>query len=378
MRLVGTIPESKVKPTPYEAALRSDAAPFDSVPGLGFNSDPNAAAILPPAGRVTGTGPILVIDPAQNNAYRALNRAWEQGAKVQASADASGSPVRYAIMGLSDSAQNDLVQSLALRAERTLSAPGRAVRRPRLGLFQPWTGSMDEGWTRWLLEQYGFSYLLVHPDDFKSPLTDKIDVLIIADDARVPIAGAASGGRGPSTGSGQAGGGGRAVRPEYAYQLTPSDLQGFERFVRSGGTLVCLSNASGFAIQQFKLPVRNVVAGLRPEEFFLRGSIVEVTTDPSHPVMAGMTERAAVFVDGSPVFETTDGFQGSVIARYAETGSPLLSGYLIGEKYLQGKAAALDVQLGDGHVVLLGFRPTWRGQPFGTFRVLFNAALFAR
>jgi hypothetical protein len=189
MRLVGTIPDSKVKPTPYEAALRSDAAPFDSVPGLGFNSDPNAAAILPPAGRVTGTGPILVIDPAQNNAYRALNRAWEQGAKVQASADASGSPVRYAIMGLSDGAQNDLVESLALRAERTLSAPGRAVRRPRLGLFQPWTGSMDEGWTRWLLEQYGFSYLLVHPDDFKSPLTDKIDVLIIADDARVPIAG---------------------------------------------------------------------------------------------------------------------------------------------------------------------------------------------
>ena len=375
MRLVGTIADAKVKPTPYEAALKSDAAPFDSVPGLGFNSDPSASAILPPAGRITGTGPILVIDPAQNNAYRALNRAWDQGAKVQASADASGSPVRYAIMGLSDGAQNDLVESLALRAERTLSAPGRAVRRPRLGLYQPWTGSMDEGWTRWLLEQYGFSYVLVHPDDFKSPLADKIDVLIIADDARVPIAGAVAGGRG----SGQAGGGaGRAVRPEYAYQLTPNDVQGFERFVRSGGSLVCLSNASAFAIQQFKLPVRNVVAGLRPEEFFLRGSIVEVTTDPAHPVMAGMTERAAVFVDGSPVFETTDGFQGSVIARYAETGSPLLSGYLIGEKYLHGKAAALDVQLGDGHVVLIGFRPTWRGQPFGTFRVLFNAALFAR
>jgi hypothetical protein len=372
MRLVGTTPDSKVKPTPYDAALTSDAAPFDSVPGLGFNSDPNAAAILPPAGRVTGTGPILVIDPAQNNAYRALNRAWEQGAKVQASADASGSPVRYAIRGLSDAAQNDLVESLALRAERTLSAPGRAVRRPRLGLYQPWTGSMDEGWTRWLLEQYGFSYVLVHPDDFKSSLADKIDVLIIADDARVPIAGAAAGGRGGPSG------GPRAVRPEYAYQLTPNDLQGFERFVRSGGTLVCLSNASAFAIQQFKLPVRNVVAGLRPEEFFLRGSIVEVTTDPSHPVMAGMTERAAVFVDGSPVFETTDGFQGSILARYADTGSPLLSGYLIGERHLQGNAAALDVQLGDGHVILLGFRPTWRGQPFGTFRVLFNAALFAR
>ena len=108
------------------------------------------------------------------------------------------------------------------------------------------------------------------------------------------------------------------MRPEYAYQLTADDLQAFERFVRGGGTLVCLSNASTFAIQQFKLPVRNVVAGLRPEEFFLRGSIVEVATDPTHPVMAGMPDKAAVFVDGSPVFETQDGFKGTVLARYPD------------------------------------------------------------
>jgi len=148
--------------------------------------------------------------------------------------------------------------------------------------------------------------------------------------------------------------------------------------VRGGGTLVCLSNASTFAIQQLKLPVRNVIAGLRPEDFFLRGSIVSVTTDAAHPVMAGMPDKAAVFVDGSPVFETGDGFKGSVLARYQDSGSPLLSGYLIGERYLHGKAAALDVQVDAGHVVLLGFRPEWRGQPFGTFRVLFNAALFSR
>ena len=100
--------------------------------------------------------------------------------------------------------------------------------------------------------------------------------------------------------------------------------------------------------------------------------------DRGHPVMAGMPERAAVFGDGSPVFDTDADFKGTVIARYSDTGSPLLSGYVIGEKYLQGKAAALDVPLGDGRVVLLGFRPQWRGQPFGTFRVLFNAALYAR
>jgi hypothetical protein len=66
-----------------------------------------------------------------------------------------------------------------------------------------------------------------------------------------------------------------------------------------------------------------------------------------------------------------------VLARYQDSGSPLLSGYLIGEQHMNGKAAALDVDLESGHVILLGFRPAWRGQPFGTFKVLFNAAISA-
>jgi hypothetical protein len=97
--------------------------------------------------------------------------------------------------------------------------------------------------------------------------------------------------------------------------------------------------------------------------------------DVSQPIMAGMPAHAAVFVDGSPVFDVQQGFSGRVLARYADSGSPLLSGYLIGEKYLAGKAAALDIPLDSGHVILLGFRPEWRGQPFGAFRVLFNAVL---
>ena len=105
-------------------------------------------------------------------------------------------------------------------------------------------------------------------------------------------------------------------------------------------------------------------------------SIVQVITDPGHPVMAGMPERAAVFVDASPVFETTEGFAGTVLARYPESGSPLLAGYLIGDQHLSGRIAALDVRVGEGHAVLLGFRPQWRGQPFGTFRVLFNALIY--
>ena len=100
--------------------------------------------------------------------------------------------------------------------------------------------------------------------------------------------------------------------------------------------------------------------------------------DPTQRVMSGMPEQAAVFYDSGPVFETQDGFNGAVLAKYADTGSPLASGYMLGESYLHGKAAALDVELGDGHVVLLGFRPQWRGQPFGTFSVIFNAAVYVK
>jgi hypothetical protein len=229
---------------------------------------------------------------------------------------------------------------------------------------------MDEGWTRWILEQYGFEFVTLRPADFKAPLTGKVDVVILAEDARLPVEGA-GGGRG----RGGAGGPGREVRPEYADRLSAEDLASFEQFIRGGGTLICLNTASTFAIQQFKLPVRNVVAGLRPEEFFLHGTIVEVAAETTAQVMAGLPEKTPVFADNSPAFETLDGFKGRVLARYAESGSPLLSGYLIGEKLLAGKAAALDVQLDAGRVVLLGFRPAWRGQPFGTFKVIFNAVL---
>jgi len=168
--------------------------------------------------------------------------------------------------------------------------------------------------------------------------------------------GAAAAGRG-----GRGGRGGGQVRPEYADRLSAADVTAFEQFVRGGGTLVCLNTASTFAIQQFKLPVRNVVAGLSTDQFFLHGTIVAVNVDGAQQTLAGLPERTAVFADGSPVFETQEGFKGKVLAKYQDSGTPLLSGYLIGEKYLNGKAAAVDVSFDSGHVVLLGFRPEWRG-----------------
>ncbi len=147
--------------------------------------------------------------------------------------------------------------------------------------------------------------------------------------------------------------------------------------MQGGGTLVCLGSSTGFAISQLHLPVENVTSGLSRSEYHASGSIHAVDVDLSHPVMWGMPATSKVLMDRSPVFTTTEGFEGTALAKYDENRSPLLSGYLLGEDHIKGFAAALDVKHGDGHVLLIGFRPQWRGQPFGTFRVLLNASLYS-
>ncbi|MFB3130895.1 MAG: hypothetical protein ACE10K_00080, partial [Rhodothermales bacterium] len=344
-----------------ETAPEPDASAFDSVPGLGFDTHPIASGIVPAAGLVTGSGPSLALDPAQNNAFNALNRAWKAGGAVHFEPGSAGTSARYVISGVGQAAQDQWVEDLALQAERVRSASGPRV-ASRIGLYRPWRASMDEGWTRWLLERYGFTFTnLTNADFHAGALRERFDVIVLpAESPRALLAGYTKG----------------SVPPRYEGGIGAIGVRALDAFVRKGGTLVCLNQSSTFAIEHLHLPVRNVVGDLDRKDFFASGSILEVTTDPSHPVMAGMPVTAKVFVSRSPVFTTKEGFKGAALATYQKAGSPLLSGYLLGAEHLQGYAAALDVHHGDGHVLLLGFRPQWRGQSFGTFRVLFNAVLY--
>jgi hypothetical protein len=354
------------EPAPWNT--EGDAALFDSPPDVGFNTHPVAAGILPPAGTTQGSGPALVLDPAQNNVFRALNAAWRQGGQVHfapgsaGDSGAAGASGRYVISNLNQTATNQLVTDFALRAARG-RVSGTPIAQPRIGLYRPWNASMDEGWTRWLLEMYGFRFQSVYNADvIAGDLRQRFDVIVIADiRGRQILEGYAKG----------------SVPPRYAGGIGKEGVRAIDGFVRSGGTLVTINSSSLFAIDQLFLPVKNAVSGLERSEFYMSGSIVEMHTDPSHPVMSGMPERSKVFVSRSPVFTVTDEFKGSVLAKYAKSGSPLLSGYLLGEEKVQGYAAALDVRHGDGRVVLLGMRPQWRGQPFGNFRIVFNAALYS-
>ncbi len=338
------------KPTAYVAA-KTDAAPFDSAPGAGFNTHPMAAAIVPPAGGITGTGTHVALDPVETNVFRALNLVWKANGQV------SQAGTRYVISGVNDSTLNEITTSLAIHGER-LGAAGQPIKKPRIALFEP-PNSMDAGWTKWVLERYGFEFASITTPEITGNLRDTFDVLVVGDERRGVLPGGGFG------------------RPAATAPSADDDarIKALETFVRSGGTLVAMSGSAAAVIDQLKLPVRNVLSGVGRDKFFAGGSVLRVTTNPVHPVMAGMSKSADIFVFGSPAFETTAGFDGAVLASYPNEGSPLRSGYLLGEQYLHGKAAALDVRLGEGHVILLGFRPQWRGQTFGTFRVLFNSIL---
>jgi len=338
--------------------LGTPVAPAAS-PDADFATNAVAAGIVAPRGRIAGTGAVLAVNPAENNAFRLINRALAAGGTVRR---ASAGPARYLISGVSPATADQWVAELGVRAERT-SAGGAAV-GTRIGIYKTWRANMDEGWTEWLMDQYGFAFTALDDASIKAGnLAGRFDVIVLPDDSpQGMLDGHAKG----------------TVPPRYEGGLGAEGAAALDAFVLAGGTLVAFNGASSFAIGQLRLPVENVVARLDRRTFFASGSILSVTADTTHPVMGGMPGRAMVFFDDSPVFTTLPGFKGTALARYAASGNPLASGYLLGAEKLHGYAAALDVRHGDGRVILLGFRPQWRGQPWGTFRVVFNALLYGR
>lgn len=375
LKVLGPAVDPKAKPTPYnlsDASKTSDAAAFDSVPGVGFNSSPAAAAVVPVAGKITGSGAVLALDPAQTNTFKAIYQAWKNGGTVKFMAASGSTGARYAVSGLSPAQQDALVSSLALQAERVASATGVDVKKPRIGLYNS-PSSMDSGWTRWVLEQYGIEYTSIAPADFPGTgaLKDRFDVILLTDDGGAAFGG--GGGRG-GRGGGAPGGGRGGAAP--AAPATPSpNVKIIDDFVKAGGTLVTFNRASLQAATALQMPITSTTTALPRTDFFVGGSVLKINTDPTQRVMAGTSPEMGVFFDSGPVFNVAAGFKATVLAKYQDTGSPLMSGYLLGEKYMNGKPAALDIELGNGHVVMLGFRPQWRGQTMGAFKVIFNALL---
>ena len=169
------------------------------------------------------------------------------------------------------------------------------------------------------------------------------------------------------------------VRPEYRGGIGEEGVKALREFVKAGGTLITLGSSSLVPVEEFPLPLKNSLAGLRPDQFSCPGSILKIFVDPSHPVAFGMKEQASAVFYNDIAFEAAPAMGDAIvktIARYP-AGDLLESGWIGGAEYLHNRIAAAEVTLGKGRVVLLGFSPQNRAQPHGTFKLLFNAIQLA-
>ena len=161
---------------------------------------------------------------------------------------------------------------------------------------------------------------------------------------------------------------------EYVGGIGKEGVANLRKFVEEGGTLVFFNRASDFAIEQFKLPLKDVTDGLPNKEFFIPGSILRTQVDTNHPIAKGMPKESIAWFENSPAFEVLDKTNVDIIATYpTKTEDILLSGWAFGTDKLAGKAALVSVKMGKGKMVLFGFRPQYRGQSIATFPLFFNS-----
>jgi hypothetical protein len=326
-----------------------------------------SSAKLP--GDVSGSGNRFTFDYIGADSAIAMNRLLKDGARL-----AFDGPSHVTVANVGRDKIERVAKEFGLSVKATADQGSRskeheaaakepmAFRAPRIGMYQPWTGgNMDEGWTRWVLEQYEFNLTSIHNDDVRAgKLRQKFDAIILADqDARSIVEGYDA----------------PAIRPEYRGGIGEAGIGSLKQFVAQGGTLITLGNACDLVIDRLPIPVRNLKKGLTRDQHFAPGAILNVEVDTQYPLGYGMDADTYGFYINSPFFSIVEGFASqktSVVARYPNTGV-VASGWLKGEELMAGRAAVVAVDMNPGRVVLFGLRPQHRAQTHATFPLLFNA-----
>jgi hypothetical protein len=358
-----------------------------------------------PTGKVTAAprGGAYIVDSRVNDAFVAVNRLL----KAKQSVSRASAP--FTVNGRTYPAGSFLVPATAestpilekVAADKGLvidsvqnmptgeHAPF-AVRPVRIGLWDQYGGSMPSGWTRWLFEQFEFPFEVVFPQTLDAGnLNAKFDVLVFVDGG-IPA-------RDPSAGSGQApgAGGGGFGGGQPAADSVPAEFRGWlgrvtvaktvpelKKFAENGGTILTIGSSTALGYH-FGLPIRDAlverVAGgverpLPREKYYIPGSILEARIDNTNPLAYGMDEKAMVFYDESPAFrlQPEAALKGVKPVAWYDGPSPLRSGWAWGQQYLDQAVSIVEAPVGKGRVVLFGNEVNWRGQPHGTFKLLFN------
>lgn len=240
----------------------------------------------------------------------------------------------------------------------------------RVAIYRNHQPSMDEGWTRWVFDQYKFGYVSLFDAEARAGnLRAKYDAIILPDQSPAALKRGLPGVARDSQGNE------RGYPAELAGGLGEAGIQALKEFVEAGGTLVAFNEASLLAIDEFALPVHNVLKGVPARDFYCPGSILRLQVETENRLSFGIEPESIAWFENSPAFEVTDATRARVIAKYPETGSPLLSGWILGESLLRGRAALVEAAYGQGRVILFGFRPQYRGQSLATYPFIFNALL---
>ncbi|MFH1763137.1 MAG: hypothetical protein ABIF09_02995, partial [Gemmatimonadota bacterium] len=261
-------------------------------------------------------------------------------------------------------------------------SPGVAatpLRMPRIGLHKAWVASMDAGWIRYILDTYGIPFEPVSNAEIRAgDLHDRFDVMIFPDQAASQII------EGHPVGT---------IPPDYVGGIGDEGIVALRDFVQSGGRLICNNRSCDLPIEHFDLPVKDILDGVPADSFNCPGAILKADFDISHPLAYGMPDRGMLFFSEGRVFEIEE--VGEAEAGESEAGESegnddvsidvvvtypheplLLSGWMIGDERIRGKAAALDISLGAGKILAFGFNVHNRAQARSTMRLLFNALLY--
>lgn len=237
---------------------------------------------------------------------------------------------------------------------------------------------MDEGWTRYVLDDFGVPYTTIHNKDFKGPKKGKVDlkkrfdVIVFADERAEIIK---SGKPSPSS---------RYSRwftplpPEYDGGIGKEGVEALKSFVADGGILVTLNGATDLVFKEFQVPAGNTLENVRRDKFFCPTSLLKVNVNTKTPMGYGMPAEAAVMFSDSPAFRSRvprGEWDRTVVASYPRRDI-LQSGWLLGEDTLARRSALIDVKHQKGHIILVGFCCQHRAQSHGTFKFLFNALLY--
>ena len=248
------------------------------------------------------------------------------------------------------------VLNLKPAKESFAKLPNPLKTNPKIGLYKGYTDSMDEGWTRFVLDTFQIPFASVSDQDFRGGKLNYDAIILPADSENEIVKGLSA----------------ELYPVEYTGGIGESGVENLKKYVENGGKLICFDDSCEMVIKQFNLPMKNALKDLKRNQFYDPGSIVKLEVDTKNPLAKGLKAETPAYFTNSSAFEIADESKVKTIAKYAAKDS-LLSGWTLGEKYLNGKTALAEMSYGKGKIVLFAFRPQHRGQTFGTFPFIFNA-----